>query len=98
MAGMRQQPAFNYDFVAQSSEQFASAIESALRLDAPELLSQTSAWQWTARPPDGPSILQLEQQASILAQAVQHRLPAISRSLVAACVENLATSLRLRKD
>ncbi len=98
MAGMRQQPAFNYDFVAQSSEQFASAIESALRLDAPELLSQTMAWQWTARPPDGPSVLQLEQQVSILAQAVQQRVPAASRNWVAACVENLAASLRLHKD
>lgn len=98
MAGMRQQPAFNYDFVAMTSEQFNHAIESALRLDAPELLRHTVAWQWTPRPPDGPSVLQLEQQVGILARAVQQRIPSASRSYIAACVENLAASMRLRKD
>ena len=98
MAGMRQLPAFNYDFVAQSSEQFASAIESALRLDAPELLTQNMAWQWAARPPDGPSVLQLEQQIGILDRAVPQRVPFASRVAVAGCVKNIAASLRLRKD
>ena len=95
MAAMRQQPAFNYDFVSQSSEQFANAIESALRLDAPELLNQTAAWQWTPRPPNGPSVLHLEQQTGIIAQAVQQRIPVASRSLVATCVDNMGASMRI---
>ena len=98
MAGMRQLPAFSYDFVSQSSEQFASAIESALRLDVPELLTQNMAWQWAARPPDGPSVLQLEQQIGILDRAVQQRIPIASRAAVAACVKNIAVSLSLNKD
>jgi DNA-binding transcriptional MerR regulator/methanogenic corrinoid protein MtbC1 len=98
MAGMRQQPAFNYDHVALSSEYFAHAIESALRLDAPELLAHPIAWQWQPRPPDGPSVLQLQQHLGILAQAVQQRVPLLSRHIVSQCVAYLIESVRLNKD
>ncbi|NJM39683.1 MAG: MerR family transcriptional regulator [Anaerolineae bacterium] len=97
MAGMRQQPAFNYDHVALSSEYFANAIESVLRLDAPELLAHPIAWQWQPRPPDGPSVLQLQQHLGILAQAVQQRVPLLSRHIVSQCVAYLIDSVRLNK-
>lgn len=98
MAGMQQQPAFNYSYVSQSSEHFADAIESALRFENPGLLRHAVSWQWNARAPDGPSVLLLQQQVKLLAQAVQHRVAVDSRLLVGSYVANIASSLELHKD
>ena len=98
MDAMQQQPAFNYSHVSQSSEHFADAIEAALRLDNPRLLMHIKAWQWSARPPDGPSVLLLEQQAEFLSKSVHRRMSLPSRFLVSNCITNILASLDLHKD